>query len=89
MTITQTLDKLEEHLAGIIPAFIMLGVVVFILLGLGAAVAPASAVALEDFVFETPSGYTVSNVESFSVKLGQRFGPFYFHGEIVLNLYDF
>ena len=43
MTINQTLDKLEEHLAGIIPAFIMLGVVVFILLGLGSAVAPASA----------------------------------------------
>ena len=33
MTITQTFDKLEEQLAGIIPAFVMLGVVVFILLG--------------------------------------------------------
>lgn len=63
MTITQTLDKLEEHLAGIIPAFIMLGVVVFILLGLGSFVAPASAslfnVVNEDITFGDGGGRVV------------------------------
>lgn len=48
MTINQTLDKIEEHLVGIIPAFMMLGIVVFIILGLGACVAPASALSLSD-----------------------------------------
>lgn len=66
MTITQTLDKLEEHLAGIIPAFIMLGVVVFLLLGLGAAVAPASAIVVPE-ISDGVGGVVGHEVEYYTV----------------------
>ena len=81
MTINQTLDKIDEHFAGILPAFMMLGIVVFIILGLGACVAPASALSIDDLDLTILPDFTVSNSISSTVSSEFSCSSYYKDGE--------
>ncbi|MBE6070001.1 MAG: hypothetical protein E7211_20270, partial [Clostridium lundense] len=85
MTINQTLDKLEEQLAGILPAFMMLGIAVFIVLGLGACVAPVSALSSSDIDFSSLPGFIIDTERILTASSSATFDSYYYRGTYVVD----